>query len=248
MLKAFQLFFSMMSLLVLEYTAHADDKITIAIDGGIPPYVYPDSKEGIDVDIIRKAAELGGLSIDFLVSPYNRVERLLIDKKVQAAVSYTPNSEYGAVSMPIRYWHDGLIIRRGVDFSRENWGNLKWGTFPAVEASLGEEIRELLPYLKTAEIIDNTPQATRMMHAGRMDAYVGDLVAFKHYFEGLRSEEGGEDFEVIQIYKPVPYYLMFVKPANRDAFNRGLKTLKDSGQYDWIWAKHILFGIQSAQF
>ena len=135
-----------------------------------------------------------------------------------------------------------------MDFSPENWKNLKWGTFPAVEASLGDEINELLPYLKTAEIIDNTPQVARMMHAGRMDAYVGDLVAFKHYFEYLRSEENNADFDVVKVYKPVPYYLMFVDVSHRDAFNRGLKLLKQSGQYDWIWAKHILFGMQSAQF
>ncbi len=229
-------------------SAMADEEIIIAIDGGIPPYVYPDTVEGIDVDIIKKAAELGGLKIKFLVSPYNRVERLLLEGKVQAAVSYTPKSEHGAVSQPIRYWFDGLIVRQGIDFSRENWANLNWSTFPAVEAALGDEILNIAPYLKTAEIIDNTPQAARMMHGRRTDVYVGDMVAFKHFFEETRPKENSVEFDVVHTYTPVPYYLMFVDKQNRDAFNRGLAALKESGQYEWIWAKHILFGSASVGF
>ncbi len=220
----------------------ADEEIIIAIDGDIAPYVYQKDLQGIDVDIIKKAAELGGLKIRFLIAPYNRLDRLFITKKVDATVHYMASAEDGFVSKKIRHWFNGIVIRKGVDASRENWKNLSWGTFPDALEALGDEANEIQKYIATAEVIDNAPQVVKMIHGRRLDIYVGDMLAFRWLFERLRPKESNVEFELIKTYKPTPHYLVFQNRENRDAFDRGLEKLKAGGYFEWILIQHVLFG------
>lgn len=69
--------------------------------------------------------------------------------------------------------------------------------------------------------------------------FVGDQNIFKYYRKNAgRSVNSKQAIDVFKVFSPTPYKIGFKDKGVRDAFNKGLKSLKASGEYRKVVNKY----------
>ncbi|MCJ9429244.1 substrate-binding periplasmic protein [Kordiimonas marina] len=224
--------------------AHADEAkvIRVGVILSNPPYVTETPSAGIDNDIVRAALANVGYKTEFFHAPLGRLDSLLEDQKVEAITTFNPHAKNCLMSDIFTYWHDGVVVRRGLGRTVRSVADLKGlrvGTFPNAELALGDK---LAPYLSTfAKRINvfRTDLVVPMLERSRIDAYIGDVWAVQESFDnqlGIREDQ--PPFIVAEYFKPTPRWLCFRDEKLVKTFNKGLAELKASGRYKAIIADY----------
>ncbi|MBC8176372.1 MAG: hypothetical protein H8E19_03130, partial [Deltaproteobacteria bacterium] len=68
----------------------APKELTLAVGLAIPPYNIPETKSGIELDIVREALKDRGYTIKPKYVPFARVKKELKDKTVDGALTINP--------------------------------------------------------------------------------------------------------------------------------------------------------------
>jgi len=238
-LRAFLFVFSLV-IVTGPSVVHADEPRTIRV-GVIrsnPPYVTENPSAGIDNDIVRAALANAGFQAKFFHAPLGRLDSLFEDNKVEAITTFDPTARKCALSDVFSYWHDGLIVRRGLARKVTSVADLKGlrvGTFPRAEFALGDQLAPYLPSFAKRLTVFRTDLVVPMLDRGRIDAYIGDVWAVQTSFDnqfGIREDQ--PPYVVAQYFKPTPRWLCFHDEALVKAFDEGLAELKASGRYKAI--------------
>jgi polar amino acid transport system substrate-binding protein len=220
--------------------------VVVAMGQSLPPYIMPDEWRGIEFDIIRRALELEGHTLTGRWVPFARVSRDLETGKVDAAAPLVETSDIKAFysrrshisyrNCAITLASRNLSIDRPEDLADKSvlaFQNARTIMGPKFEAAIADNPR----YREEA----NQVLQPTLLFLGRVDAVVADRQIFA-WFAGRPDVKAKVDTtQMVRFHCPFPpteQHVAFRDQAIRDAFDRGLQRLRDSGEYARITASY----------
>jgi len=220
--------------------------LTMTFGASTPPYAFPDTGRGIEVDIIREALALSGIELEPVFVPARRIAFEFIQGKVDAASKDQGEdlAVYGGIYGDVSVKFQDVIFtleERGLSFSEpSDLDGLRIVAFQNASKHYSDWLSPLEGSTNYIETADQSLQV-KMLHRGRADAIVADLNIVQ-YLTKLVAEEGKIDIKPVRTTNfadPWGYRPAFRTEELRDKFNAGLKTLIDTGRYQEIVDSYV---------
>jgi polar amino acid transport system substrate-binding protein len=218
-----------------------DGELTVGSDIPYAPFEFyspPGSKTvvGFDIDLVRAAARTFGISkVTFQRQAFDTIFIAVAQKRFDLAassISITPQRAKAVLfSAPYFTANQSLMVRRGSDIKTTK--DLAGKVIGAQTGTTGADLAKTFKpdEVKTYQLIDDAFSA---LQAGRVDAVVNDFAISAYATKSKKNL-----VVVQQIATKEGYGLAFPKgsEALRNAFNRGLSTIKRNGTYDKIYKR-----------
>ncbi|WP_374400449.1 substrate-binding periplasmic protein [Niveibacterium sp.] len=237
------------ALMLFVATATFADEVRMAFGEKIPPFCFPETNSGIEIEVIAEAlAAGGGHRLKPVYYPFARVPVAFKAGEVDAAMTDLgedmlphgghygdPAVVYDNVFITLR--SRGLQIRRPEDLK-----GLSVIAFQGADKRYPEWLGPVKQAGNYHEQNDQSLQV-RMLNEGRHDVVLSDRNIFR-YFALQLTQTGSFKPQLIQehaftIARPQDYRPVFRSAKVRDDFNAGLALLKKSGRYRAIYDKYL---------
>lgn len=224
-------------------------ELKVVFSSYTPPYVFQSTEElapGILVEIVQEAFAGTGYTIKPVFLPLGRGFKLLEEGKVDGlSISTTElglNAYYSDISIEYHNFAIGLADRALEISSTEDLRGKSIIAFQKADTYLGSAFAAAVAgnpdYIEMA----NQENQVHMLLKGRIDLAVMDRSIFMYYRNKLIREgkvDDGVKYRLFDLFSPSRYRAAFHDEAIRDLFNRGLKRLHESAQYEAIYTKYI---------
>jgi ABC-type amino acid transport substrate-binding protein len=218
-----------------------DGEIIVGSDIPYAPFEFyspPGSKTvvGFDVDLVKAAAKTFGISkVTFQRQAFDTIFLALAQKRFDmatSAISITPQRAKAVLfSAPYFIANQSVMVRRGSDIKTTK--DLAGKTLGAQTGTTGADLAKTLKpkEVKTYQLIDDAFSA---LQGGRVDAVINDFAISAYATKSKKNL-----VVVQQVTTREGYGLAFPKgsEALRNAFNKGLSTIKKNGTYDKIYKR-----------
>ncbi len=221
----------------------APKELTLAVGLAIPPYNIPETKSGIELDIVREALKDKGYTIKPKYVPFVRVKRELKDQTVDGALTINPDSGIEA------FYSDEHITCENVVISlKENKFNIKDVNdlrgksvlaFQDATIYLGKDFASMAKENPEYREITKQQLQINLLYSNRVDTIVLDKNIFYYHRQRNDMVDTSQPIDTWHIFPPTPFSVAFVDEEVRNDFNEGLKQLRKTGRYDEIWEKYI---------
>lgn len=208
-----------------------------------PPYILDGGLRGLEVEIVEQALAAGGYKMVPESYPPARALALMRAGKLDGMITVTE-----AIGPPghfsddyIAYQNVAITLKQRdirlssvhdlAGYSVAAFQNARYILTPeyALVTSMHPDYKEY-----PQQITQN-----HLLYAGRVDVVIGDRLVFRSL---TRSVTAGLDTRqpvtVHQLFPPTPRRAVFREAAMRDAFNSGLRTIRQNGTYTAIQHKY----------
>ncbi|HEY9103492.1 ABC transporter substrate-binding protein [Chitinimonas sp.] len=222
-------------------------EVTMAFGEKIPPFCFPQTNSGIEIEVIGEALAYKGHVLVPRYYPFARVPVAFKERQVDATMSdlgedLTP---YGAnYAEPAVFYDNVLITLRSRNLSLRRPEDLKGLTVIAFNGAAHRYPQWLEPVKKAGNYYEQNDQEIQVktLMKGRYDVVLSDRNIFR-YFSLQLKKQGFPLLPVVEQpftqINPKDYRPVFRDPQIRDDFNAGLKRLKESGRYQAIYDKYL---------
>mgnify|MGYP000701024708 CR=1 FL=1 len=224
------------------------DEITMAFGESIPPFSFPESNTGIELEIISEALAFHKHTLTPIYYPLARVPIAFKQKKTMAAMTDL-GQDMGKIGA---FYGDSAVVYNNVFITLkekqllikkpEDLENLSVISF---QGALKRYPRWLEPVKKAKRYHEQHNQLIQVLvlNKKRLDVVLSDISIFK-YYSILAEKEYGEKLKEFQIHhfvepKPNDYRPVFWSESIRDNFNDGIAYLKQTGRYQAIYDKYL---------
>ena len=214
-----------------------------------PPYVFQASEEtgpGILVEIFQRAFAGSDYSLKPVFLPLGRGFKLLEEGKVDglsiSTVDLNLKAHYSDISIEYHNFAIGLAQRELQINKVEDLKGKSLIAFQKADTYLGAPFAAAVKGNPNYIEIANQENQVHMLLLGRTDLAVMDRSIFMYYRNKLIKEgkiAPEVDYRLYDLFEPSRYRAAFYDEAVRDAFNSGLRRLRDSGEYEAIYTKYI---------
>jgi polar amino acid transport system substrate-binding protein len=224
----------------------ADGTLTAGSDIAYAPFEFyqegTQTEDGLDVDIAKAIAEVLGVDIEWVNSPFDTIRDALNTSEfdvVISAMTITPERQQEVDFVPYLSVGTGILVPAGNPDGIQELADLCGHT---VAVQLGT-IQETMIDDQNAQCdqpiekvtFDTNPLAVQDLRTGGADANLSDYpVAL------LDSQESEGDLEVVETQvAPEPYGIAVRKGSTElnGVLEEALQAIRDSGQYDDILTK-----------
>ncbi len=216
--------------------------IKVAFGLNKPPFVFGQNMlKGIEPDILTEAFKIMGYKINSIRMTKNRLETILLkDTDIDAVSTISPNSSKLFYSDDFTTYENYVITRKKDNLHIDNLNDLKYIKFVSWKDAyndLGEKFYKLFnprdgtnknSYNDTYTQSDDV----KLFFSGKVNAIIIDKTIF-HWYKDLYHNNEEYTFHKIFPKKRI-YPVSFKSKKLRDIFNKGLKKLKVSGEYNKI--------------
>jgi len=226
---------------------HADD-IIMSFGEKIPPYSFPETNTGIELEVIGAALAHKGHTLTPQYFPLARVPLMFKHKLVDAAMTDLGEDltkfegHYGNPAV----WYDNILITlKEKNLSIKKPEDLKNLTVISFQGAIKRYPKWLGLVKVKGNYYEQNNQKLQVLALDkkRVDVILSDRKIFQYYTALLKKEK---DFnpKPIQEHPFVILNLMDYRPIFRDKkirddFNEGLKHIKKTGQYKAIYDKYL---------
>lgn len=214
--------------------------LKVAVGSSIPPYVIEAENRGIEFDILKEALASQGYGMKPVYVPLSRTLHLLSYGQVDGIMSTARKGLPGCYTdSHVTYWNVAITLKDR-NLRIDTVADLKDKrvlSFQNAKDYLGDQFAEMAatnPYYR--EIADQSAQ-NKQLFRGRVDVVVAD----RYIFDWFRKDPAmalvvNVDQEVTyhEIFTPGNFRAVFKDDAVCDAFNQGLKVLKETGRHTEI--------------
>ncbi|WP_250655418.1 substrate-binding periplasmic protein [Alkalimarinus coralli] len=220
----------------------------MAFGEAIPPFSFPESNSGIELDVIGEALAFHNHTLRPKYFPLGRIPYMFKQKHLDATMTdlghdmaaigaYYGNSAVTYDNVFISLKERNLTIEKPTDlkglsiisFQGASKRFPEWLQAPNKAGLVTEQNKQL--------------QQVLMLNSGRRDIALSDINIFKYY--SLKAEqELGKKLKHVKIHRfteinPEDYRPVFWDKHIRDDFNEGLEQLKKTGRYQAIFDKYL---------
>jgi polar amino acid transport system substrate-binding protein len=239
-----RILFFLLTILAVPVPAQAANLI-MAVGRSLPPYVFIDEWRGLEYDVVREALELEGHTITPRFMAYARVIKELESGAVDAAMTMRPDTgvraHYSDVHVTYRNYAITLAKRNLTIDSPADLGGKTVMAFQNATRYLGAEFKAMAA--NNPAYREEAKQAIQptLLYLGRIDVAVADSTIFNWFANTPDVKAKADTSQALRlhpIFEPTDYHVAFRDPALRDSFNRGLRKLRESGQYATIVARY----------
>jgi polar amino acid transport system substrate-binding protein len=216
-------------------------EVRMAVGLFLPPYVIAEDWRGMEYDIVRRALELEGHAIQPVPTYLARVAKELEQGSVDAAMPMQarPGAKEFFSEPHIQYQNFAITLRSS-NIAVASVADLAGRSVVAFqEAShyLGPDFEAMAR--ANPRYREEAKQVVQpvLLFLGRTDVVVADRFIFNWFAASAEVRQKADVTQPLRfhpIFPPTEYRVAFRDPALRDSFNRGLKRLRDSGEYQRI--------------
>lgn len=222
-------------------------EVTMAFGEKIPPFCFPQTNSGIEVEVIREALAYKGHQLKPSYYPFARVPLAFKDRSVDATMTDlgqdlgAHGGHYGDTAVLydnvfISLHSRGLNIRKPADLA-----GLSVVSFSGAATRFPEWLEPVKRAGRYLEVNDQAAQVKTLM-LGRYDLVLSDRSIFKYFALQLKREGvaiAPVDEHAFTVPNPMDYRPVFRSRQVRDDFNAGLKHMKDAGRVQAIYDKYL---------
>lgn len=233
----------------------ANSVVRMAFGEKIPPFCFPQTASGIEVDVFREALALRGHRLQPLFFPFARVPLEFKAGTVDATMTdlgqdlSSEGGHYGDTAVVydnvlITLRQRALKLRKPADLA-----GLRVVSFPGALARFPEWLGPAKAAGRLSEINDQAVHV-RLLMMNRCDVVLSDRTIFRYFV--LQAQKtlaqaqpsaqvpllpvDEQDFTLVN---PKDYRPVFRSAAVRDDFNAGLRQLKVSGRFQAIYDHYL---------
>ncbi len=243
----FLILMGLINILVLDIWA---DDITIGVGHTRVPYIIKETNSGLEIDIIKAAFNQQGCFVKFRYLTNKRVGFFLKQRKVDGilmnkAYDFKKHLGIDAFCSDVHItYHNYAISLSKNRFSIISVDDLKDKSvigFQDAHKYLGPEFAYMAE--KNSNYIEKPEQMTQVyrLFLERAQVVVSDKMIFMYYRKKALNED---NFDVTSpvtfhnIFSAGPIHGIFLDKQIRDVLNRGLKKIRETGQYDKILKRY----------
>lgn len=230
-------------LLSLSSLSQAED-LRIGVGLSKPPYVIQETNSGVELDIVRRALEIAGYTMKPQYMPLLRIPHELNGGGVDGGMHIRAHLLIdGFFSDEVIFYRNYAITLDEKDLKIDGFEDLAGKSiisFQNARKFLGEKFANVVKGSKNYAEIANQELQVRMLAAGRAQVAVGDFRIFLHFTRKFEEKFGiSLKLRFHPLFKPTPYRAAFRSRQVRDDFDRGLRQLRESGEYEAIMDTYI---------
>lgn len=241
----FLLINSALVFIALSHSVVQAKELSIAIGFSLGPYAISNGR-GVLVDVTTKVLEDSSDSVRFTYM--SNQEALDAFKKglFDAVAPAKPERGKFYYSDPVVEFHNIAISLKGGNVKLNSLQDLtkyRVAGFSGASYFLGQKFLETI--LQNDKYIEVANQETQvlMLFQGDVDIVIADQKIFQFYLKkllkgGLIQPKSYPEFQLHDVFPSSVYVVGFHDENACDSFNRGLKKLKASGEYDAIYNKY----------
>ncbi|MBH9552280.1 transporter substrate-binding domain-containing protein [Inhella sp. 4Y17] len=213
----------------------------------IPPFSFPATNSGIEIETYREALALKGHRLIPMYFPFVRVPLAFKAGRVDAAMTDLGEdlrAEGG-------HYGDSAVLYDNVLFTLKERGlslqspadllPLRVVSFQGAAKRYPEWLGPLEKVGGLSEVNDQATQV-RLLMVGRVDVVLSDRLIFQYFTQEVRKQ-GIKILPVtahrFTVARPEDYRPVFRDAQIRDDFNAGLKQLRASGRLAQIYKQYI---------
>lgn len=222
--------------------------VSMAFGDKIPPYSFPETNSGIELEIIGESLAYKGHRLLPRFFPLARVPRAFMLKQVDAAMTDMGNdmtAEGGYYGNPAVIYDNVFISlkSRGLKIEQpEDLEGLRVISFQGADKRYPNWLEGTVR-AGNFQMTSQQDLQVLTLFAGRYDLVLADKSIFKYFALRLQAEKGidnkpVDEHEVFEL-RSSDYRPIFRDAKVRDDFNLGLQYLKDTGRYQAIYDHYL---------
>ncbi len=234
-------------------SAHAENRLVIGTGDAIPPYFIAENNSGMEMEILQEALRISNYEV---IPKYLPLARTFIEFE-NGILDGVTNVKEGTVKRGllsdtvIRFHNCAVSLEKNnfpIILPLQYLTDKRVAAFQRASDLLGEEFGEMTKKNSKYREIANQMVQINLLFTGRTDFIVMDRNIFAYYRKKAEKEvESGHKPKMVdvkqmviyhEIFPPTDYCFAFQKKSVRDAFNLGLKTIRDNGTYAGIVKKY----------
>lgn len=223
-------------------------EISMAFGEKIPPFCFPETDSGIELDVMREALAFRGHVLVPRYYPFARIPVAFKGFNVAAAMTDLGEDmsargvHYGDPAVIYDNMFITLAERKLRIRKPEDLNGLRVLSFPGAAKRYPQWLDSVKRAGHYTELNDQALQVLTL-DLGRYDVILSDRHIFE-YFTLMLKLEKGVTLKPVAMHSfatldPMDYRPVFHDKKIRDDFNAGLKHLKDSGRFDAIYQKYL---------
>ncbi len=221
-------------------------KYVVATDTSFPPFEFKDSNNeyvGIDIELVKKIAELEGFEVEFSPMDFGGIIPALQSGQVDAAIAGASITEERkqTVDFSEPYYETGVVaVVKKDNNSIKTLDNLTGKKVAVKNGTEGAKLaEEKLKGKADIAVFEDSVSMYKAVENGQADAAFEDLPVAGYTIKITPNSNLKIATEKLTSGN---YGFMTKKGENTELlekFNKGLKTLKENGEYDKIVEKYI---------
>lgn len=239
---------SLFCLLLLGSGSSMAASVVMAFGEKIPPFSFPESDSGIELDVIGEALALRGHTLEPRYFPLARVPLAFRRGEVDAAMTDLGQDLSDAAALygnPAVIYHNVFVSLKGRHLEIKTPEDLKGLSVVAFQGAAQRYPEWLAASQNDGLYFEQNNQQLQVLglNKGRYDLVLSDKSIFR-YFElylertSLFKAKNTEMHQFIE-EDPQNYRPVFHDPQIRDDFNAGLEELKASSRYQAIYDHYL---------
>lgn len=240
--------FLLLGLVLGSATSGHAANVEMAFGEKIPPFCFPESDSGIELEIIGEALAFKGHLLKPRYYPLARVPLTFRQGEVDAAMTNLGQdlSEIGAhYGNPAVIYQNVFVTLKGRNLTLKKPEDLKGLSVVAFQGAAKRYPEWLAASEQAGLYYEQNNQELQVLglNKGRYDVVLSDQSIF-HYFELLLERTTLFKAKPVQMHDftevdPDDYRPVFRDPQIRDDFNAGLEHLKATGRYQQIYDHYL---------
>ena len=218
--------------------------LTLLVGQAMPPYICPDNEQGLELELVRMALAIEGYRVIPKRMPLARIPRALNAAQADGALTLSPDLPLEHV-----YLSDSHISYQNAFFSLDKFdiklnsiNDIKGKSLVAFQNAqhyLGDHFSDLVKDNQLYQEHHNQAKQVSMLLKERTQLVVMDKHIFQYYYNKSPQEAMSQKIRSHDLLPVNQYHVGFLRDSWRDAFNRGLKKLKQRGIYKQITSKYL---------
>ncbi len=229
---------------LLPFQAFSDPLVLLA-GLTVEPYIIETGDSGFEVDIVKEAFALEGYDVEFGYQPLLRSKYSFKEDHVDGVMTIKKNyPEVQGSFFSDQYitYHNFAITLRSNNLKINiiaDLANTRVSGFQQASLALGKEFELMAKENSDYHELSNQGKQVTMLFLMHTDVIVLDFRIFKYYRNRLTRLPSEPLVTFHNLFEPSAYRMAFKEDKIRDAFNHGLKVLKESGRYKQIIDSYV---------
>ena len=219
----------------------ASDRITVAVSPSLPPYVFSDDDTGLQLQILKSAFKVQGITnLDIVYMSNKRAGQSLEQMQVDIAMNYaglTTSAIYPSQSL-LAYQNVAISLRKN-NFKINTVYDLLGKSVVAFQNAtefLPPPFKALTTKLSAyEEVVYQAAQVDHLMKEW-VDVVVLEKRVFLYYLQQYKESHPIKPITVHPIFPEAPRPAYFNSKVLQEIFDMGLAHIIENGQYSKIMA------------
>lgn len=222
--------------------------VRMAFGEKIPPFCFPETNSGIELEIIGEALAYRGHTLKPMYFPFARVPVSFKSRVADAAMTdlgEDMTAEGGWYGDPAVLYDNVFISLRERHLHIRQPADLRGLRVIAFVGAVRRYPEWLGPVQRAGMYFEQNDQALQVLtlQKGRYDLVLSDRNIYRYFSQQLHQRTGlavkpTVEHSFVKV-NPRDYRPVFRDGRVRDDFNAGLKHLKETGRYNAIYQKYL---------